>query len=134
MTLDGPRQPDALDIDLIAASLRSDTSDLGAFVEALAVKLEEAVPGGVKVYRLRGRMFGPKLVRKITVDAGDQRLELRRAGAGIETSCSRMSGGIVLKSEPIDTEGWLAALGQALAEEARRSQTTKQALERMLNE
>ena len=45
-----------------------------------------------------------------------------------------MSGGIVLKSESIDTEGWLAALGQALAEEARRSQTTKQALERMLNE
>ena len=51
---------DALDIDLLAASLRADTSDLGAFVEALAVKLEEAVPGAVQVQRRREGMFGPK--------------------------------------------------------------------------
>jgi hypothetical protein len=42
-----------MDIDLLAASLRADASDLGAFVEALAVKLEEAVPGAVRVERRR---------------------------------------------------------------------------------
>ena len=35
----------ALDIDLLAASLRADSSDLSAFVESLAAKLEEAMPG-----------------------------------------------------------------------------------------
>jgi hypothetical protein len=133
MALDDANTAQTADIDLIAASLRADTTDVATFVEALAVKLEDAVPGAVKVYRWRERMFGPKLVRRIRVDAGDRRLELERVGAGIETTCSRLSGGIVLKSEQVDIDAWLAALGQALAAEARRSQTTRQALERLLN-
>jgi hypothetical protein len=124
-----------VDIDLLAASLRADSSDLGAFVEALAVKLEAAVPGAVSVERRRDGLFGPKLVRKIALDAGDQRLELRAAGGGVvETKCSRLSGGIVLKSETVDTDTWLTALGEALATQARRSETTRRALERLLNE
>lgn len=134
MALDRPEPAGGMDIDLIAASLRADSTDVSTFVEALAVKLEEALPGGVKVYRWRGKMFAPKQVGKITVDAGDQRLELKRAGAGIETSCSRVSGGIVIKTEAVDIETWLHALGQSLAAEAQRSQTTRQALERLLNE
>jgi hypothetical protein len=124
----------ALDIDLLAASLRADTSDLRAFVEALAVKLENAVPGAVSVQRRREGMFGPKLVQRISLDAGDQRLELRAQGAGIATRCSRLSGGIVIKSDELGTDAWLEALGQALSVEAQRSQITRQALQRLLNE
>jgi hypothetical protein len=121
------------DLDLITASLRADMGDLATFVEALAVKLEDAIPGSVRVDR-SGRMFGRKVVRRITVEAGGQRLELRRSGDNVETLCSRLSGGIVLKSEPVDMDSWLTALGEALAEQAKRSQTTRQALERLLNE
>jgi hypothetical protein len=124
----------ALDIDLLAASLRADTSDLRTFVEALAVKLEEAVPGAVVVQRRREGMFGPKLVQRISLDAGGQRLELRAQGAGIATRCSRLSGGIVIKSDELGTDAWLEALGQALSVEAQRSQITRQALQRLLNE
>jgi hypothetical protein len=125
--------PTGLDIDLLAASLRADASDLSAFVEALAVKLEEAVPGGVTVERRRDGMFGPKRVRRIALDAGGRRLELRVAGAGLQTLCARLSGGIVLKSEDLPTDAWLNALSEALAEQAQHSQTTRQALERLLN-
>jgi hypothetical protein len=79
-------------------------------------------------------MFGPKLVQRIALDAGDQRLELRTQGAGIETRCARLSGGIVLKSDELGTDAWLQALGQALSVEAQRSQITRQALQRLLNE
>ncbi|MGO9822968.1 MAG: hypothetical protein ACLPTJ_20250 [Solirubrobacteraceae bacterium] len=133
MALDNPDHPARADIDLIAASLRADSTDVGTFVEALAVKLEDAIPGGVTVERRRDGLRGPKLVRRIAVDAGSQRLELRRLPAGIETKCSRLSGGIVLKSEEVDTDTWLRALGEALADQATRSQTTRQALERLLN-
>jgi hypothetical protein len=122
-----------LDIDLLAASLRADAGDLGAFVEALAVKLEEAVPGGVRVERRRDGMFGPKLVRRITLDAGGRRLELRKDSGAIQTYSSRLSGGIVLKSEELTTDEWLRALGEVLALQARHSQSTRQALERLLN-
>jgi hypothetical protein len=125
-------EPAAVDIDLLSASLRADASDLRAFVESLAAKLEEAVPQRVRVERRRDGMFGSKLVRGIVLDAGDRRLELAFQGGAVQTSCSRLSGGIVIKREPIGTDEWLAALGEALVAEARRSDTTRQALERLL--
>ena len=122
-----------VDIDLLAASLRADSADLDTFTEALAVKLVEALPGAVRVQRARGRLFGAKRVDRIAVDAGDQRLELRAAGGSIETVCARVSGGIVLKTEPVAMDEWLRRLSRALAAEAQRSQVTRQALERLLN-
>ena len=122
-----------MDIDLLAASLRADASDLGAFVEALAVKLEEAVPGTVRVERRREGLFGPKLVRRIALDAGGRRLELRTDSGAVQAYSSRVSGGIVLKSEELSTDEWLRALGEALALQAQHSQSTRQALERLLN-
>jgi hypothetical protein len=122
----------AVDIDLLSASLRADLSDLNAFVESLAIKLEDAIPQLVRVERRRGGLLGPKLVRRIAVDAGEQRLELESRSGVVETSCSRMSGGIVLKRESIATGAWLGLLGEALSSEARRSETTRRALERLL--
>src|SRR5207302_8311640 len=98
-----------------------------------AVKLEQVLPGRVGVQRSRRGLLGPKLVRKLTVDTGAGRLELLRGDDDtIETRCSRLSGGIVLKSEVLETPRWLAVLGGALAVEAQRSAQTRQALERLL--
>jgi len=122
----------ARDLDLLAASLRADSSDLDAFVEGLASKLEGVMPGQVLIERRRSGLRGPKRVRRIALDAAGRRLELRAQDSGIETRCSRLSGGIVLSSESLDTDAWLAALGEALSTEARRSEKTRQALERLL--
>jgi hypothetical protein len=124
----------ALDLDLLAASLRADSSDLSAFVESLAAKLEEAVPARTRVERRRSGMFGPKSVRGMSVDLGDLRLELRAGGGRVHTRCARLSAGIVLKNEELDTQVWLTALSEALATEASRSEATRKALERMLTE
>ena len=121
-----------VDLDLLAASLRADSSDLHAFVESMAAKLEDAVPGRVRVDRRRDGMFGPKLVRGFSVDLGDQRLELRADRGAVQCRCARLSGGIVLKNEELETEAWLAMLSEALAAEASRSEATRRALERLL--
>jgi hypothetical protein len=122
----------SVDLDLIAATLRAETSDLDAFVSALAVKLELIVPSGVRVERVRRGLMGPKAVRRITVDAGEEQLELLVEDGRLDTRCSRLSGGIVLKREQLDVEPWLDALGRVLAAEAGRNQRTRQALERLL--
>jgi len=121
-----------VDLDLLAASLRADSSDLSAFVESMATKLEEAVPGRVRVDRRRSGMFGPKAVRTVTVDLSDRRLELRSERGAVQTRCARLSGGIVLKNEELDIDAWLAMLSEALAAEASRSEATRRALERLL--
>jgi hypothetical protein len=127
-----PPDGSALDVDLLAASLRADSSDLGAYVESLARTLEGALPGRVRVYRWRERMFGPKRVGKVAVDLGDRRLELRYEGGAVQASYARMSGGIVLKNEAVEADAWLAMLSEALAAEAQRSEMTRKALERLL--
>jgi hypothetical protein len=122
-----------MDLELLSASLRADSSDITAFVEGLAAKLELALPARTRVERARSGFMGPKVVKAITVDAGSQRLQLRVGNRGqIETSSCRVSGGITLKTDPVETDAWLAQLGQALAHEAGRSEQTRQALERLL--
>jgi hypothetical protein len=122
-----------LDMDLLMASLRADGGEIGAFLEALAVKLEEAVPGVVTVERRRAGLRGPKRVGRIAVDGGDRRLELRVVDGRPRATIGRVSGGITLKTEELDPDAWLRALGETLADQARRSQSTRQALERLLD-
>ncbi len=77
--------------------------------------------------------MGPKVVQLIAVELGKTRLELLRSDRDrIETRWARVSGGIALKTEPIEIDGWMAILGEALAAEAGRSERTRQALERLL--
>lgn len=120
-------------LDLLASSLRADLSDLNAFFETLASKLEDALPGNVRVDRWRARMLGPKYVRKIVVDAGGERLELARGeGERVQALRGRISGGIVIKSEPLEIDQWIDALIEVLTAEAGRNEKTRLALERLL--
>jgi hypothetical protein len=120
------------DLDLLAASLRADAGDLDAFVEALAVKLEAALPGQVEVERRGGLLGGRKRVRRIEVTLGDQRYEAE-ADRG-RVTCRRRSvvRGIALKTQELDLDAWIAALSQDLVEEADRSDRGRQALARLL--
>ncbi len=131
MTPDQPSQPD---LDLVAAALRADLSDIAAFVEGLAVRLEQTLPGFVQVKRSRSGFRGPRLVSEILVQAGEEQLMLRRDGGHVNASRARMSGGIVLKTEPLDIESWLAALSGTVAQQAQRSERIRLALQQLVLE
>ncbi len=123
------------DLDLLAASLRVDSSDSATFVEGLAAKLADILPGRVSVQHGRRGLLGPKYVRKLSVQVGEERLELMRSDRDVvEARRGRVSGGIVLKTETMEVDDWLGALGGALAAEAQRNQKTRQALERLMIE
>ena len=126
------RQAASTDLDLAAAALRADLSDTDAFVEGLAARLEQALPGFVQVKRARSGFRGPKLVSEILVQAGDEHLQLRRQGGHVETIRARISGGIAIKTEAIDTEVWLSALTAAVSQQAARSERTRQALQQLV--
>ena len=123
----------SLELDLLAAALRQNSPDLDAFIEGLAVKLEQALPGNVRVGRVRRGLRGGKVTRSIELDAGGERLKLDRDAAGsIKASRLHISGGIVIRSEPLDIDAWTEALTKAVAAEAGRNEQTRQALERLL--
>jgi hypothetical protein len=121
-----------VDVDLLAASLRADASDLAEFAELLARKLEAVLPRYTRIERRRVGVLGPKRVRRITVTLPRERLELLSLEGGVETHCAKVSGGIALKHEPLPLEEWVGRLSSALAKEAGRSEQARRALSDLL--
>ena len=121
--------------DLVAASLRADTTDLNAFVEALAVKLEGALPDSVSVDRKgAGLLSREKRVRRISIGMDEARYDLERVGGSIETSRCNEVRGIVIKSERLGLDEWIDALSRELTQRARQSERSMLALQRLLEQ
>ena len=120
-------------VELWAASLRASSGDLNVFVEVLAEKLEQALPGRVAVERRPVRRFSKdRRVSRIEVALGDERFIAVASGGVIETRCAKAVRGVVLKSEVLPVERWLEGLGRELAIEAEASEQSRLALEQLL--
>jgi hypothetical protein len=122
---------DAPDLDLLAASLRADATDTAAFLEALAARLEGALPGQVEVQR-KGGLFGGKRVRRIAVRLGDSHYEMEGDGGPPTARRRTVVRGIALKSEELPVDAWIDALSADLLALARTSERGRAALERLL--
>jgi hypothetical protein len=119
------------DFELVAASLRADSTDLDVFVPALAAKLCAALPEQVEVER--SGLLGRRPVRRVEVFVGEHRYELRYERKHVETSRARVVRGIVLKTEELPLDVWIDALSRDLAEEAGTSERSRLALQRLLD-
>ena len=118
------------DFDLVAASLRADASDTRSLTEALAAKLEGALPQQTRVERRsKGFLSRTKEVRRVEVDCGDYRYVLE---PGRPATRAHEVRGIVLKNESLGLDAWIDALARDLSEMARTSEDARLALERLL--
>jgi hypothetical protein len=127
-----PSGDPAMSFDLVAASIRADLSDLKTFMDALAVKLEAALPGMVSVEREGGLFRKERKARAIHVQLDDKRYELARAGALLEARLSHQVRGITLKNEVLTLDAWITELSQHLARHAESSAEARAALERLV--
>jgi hypothetical protein len=120
--------------DLAASALRTDASDGRALVEALAAKLSSALPEHTKVRRKSVKLLSrEKQVERIEVQLGEDTFSLSIAGTRAEAVRAKSVRGVVIKREELPLEQWLGILAHALADEANRSETTRLALERLLD-
>jgi hypothetical protein len=119
------------DLDLVAASLRANATDLHVFVEALASKLEQMLPGRCRVRRSGFRGKGG--VREISVDVGDGRYELTQNDGAVSAHRSSVVRGITLKSEELGLDDWIDSLAAQVVAEAGRSERGRAALEKLLS-
>jgi hypothetical protein len=120
--------------DLAAAGLRGDGAELSMSVEALAAKLEQALPGLARVERHGGGLLGrgEKRVRQVSVTLGSCHYQLAVDRGRVEGFRERQVGGISIKREPLDPSAWIVALTADLRTEAERSAEARTALERLL--
>src|SRR3954451_24486313 len=124
---------DDLSFDLDAAGLRADSADLQTYVEALAHKLELALPAQTTVNRRSKRFLSrEKVVQSIDVALGDHRYALRVDGHRVQASRAKAVRDVTIKTEPLELDDWVRALAADLSARAADSVEARAALERLV--
>jgi hypothetical protein len=119
------------DFDLVAASLRADSRDLEAFVEALATKLTASFPSRVEVDRPWSAR-APRPVRRIELTLGEERFELEHDAGRVSCRVGALVRGIALRNELVELDEWIDRLSRSLVAEAGTSERGREALGRLL--
>jgi hypothetical protein len=123
----------AMQVELYAASLRADYTDVGAFLEALAVKFEGALPTHTKVSRHASLFSRERPVKEIAVTLGEFQYRIGKERQGpLLAQRSHFVRGITLSSEQIAVEQWIEEVAEALAQLAEHNQQAHMALSRFL--
>jgi hypothetical protein len=123
---------DAFDLDLAAATLRANSSDVRAMLHALAAQLTEVLGPRLAVERAGGRFRKSSQVQALQVTLGDDVLRAVVDGPSLHCTVDHSSGGIRIRSQQVAVEEWLKHLLGALRQEAAHSESARQALENIV--
>ncbi|HEX4213804.1 MAG TPA: hypothetical protein VIA06_10855 [Candidatus Dormibacteraeota bacterium] len=120
------------DVEMAAASIRAESGDLDTFMEALAAKLEGALPGFVEVDRGGGLFRRKHGATALAVTLEERHYTLQRTRHGVTATSSKAVRGITLKTEEMGLEAWVDALVKDLADYAQRHVEARRALSRLV--
>jgi hypothetical protein len=124
-------------LDMVAAALRADSSDIAIYARVLTDSLGDSLPPGcVSIDREKRSVFDRKKsssgVSKITVRLGDQVMTLAvQRGAPVAEICKEVRG-IVLSRKEVPIDQWAAELAKALVDHAEQNANTAQALRKLV--
>ena len=122
-----------LQVEMLAASLRADTTDLKVFLEVLATKLSGSLPNQTRVLRHSSLFSREHPVKEIVVTLGDYQYRVTKERQGpIASFRAKIVRGIVLKTEQISMEQWIEELAEGLVQAAVESTQTRAALQQFL--
>ncbi len=134
---DGAQAGDSLSLEMVAAALRADSSDIAIYANVLTQSLGESLPPGcVSVERSRSmadRMQNrPGTVTRIVVRLGEKTLTLgTQRGAPVAEICHEVRG-IVLSRTTVPIAQWAAELAASLVSYAEQNAAAAEALRRLV--
>ncbi len=121
----------SFDLELAAASLRADGSDVHLLVKVLADQLADALGSRLTVERA-GRFRKSDEIKSLSMAMGDDQFDAVVDGGVLRCTIGHTSGGIRIRSEKVDVDTWLNRLLTVLQAEAANSQAVRLALENMV--
>jgi hypothetical protein len=121
----------SFDLELAAASLRADGSDVHLLVKVLADQLADALGSRLTVERA-GRFRKSEEIKSLSMAMGDDQFDAVVDGGVLRCTIGHTSGGIRIRSEKVDVDTWLNRLLTVLQAEAANSQAVRLALEHMV--
>lgn len=125
-------------VDMVAAALRADTSDLNLLGQALSSKLESLLPAGMVEVR-REKSLSNRFSKRegkviaITIRTNNQVLELNQDKPGhINPQISQSVKGVVISRRSVELDDWLLALASELTALAASNANARNALINLL--
>ena len=100
-----PDLPSGPDFDLLASSIRSDSGDLRTYLDVVAGKLADSLPGSVRVEREGGLFARQHRVNRVTLSLDGRAYALAWTGTDLQAT---IDGG------PVPVDRWALALGRHL--------------------
>ena len=122
----------SFDLELAAAQLRADGSDVRILVKVLVDQLSDALGTRLGVERAGGRFRRSDEIRSLTITMEDDQFDAVVDGPVLRCTIGHSSGGIRIRSEKVDMDTWLNRLLAVLQAEADHSQAVRQALENIV--
>jgi hypothetical protein len=123
---------DSFDLELAAAQLRADSSDVGILLKVLVDQLSDALGTRLQVQRAGGRFRKSDEIRSLRIAMEDDQFEAEVDGPTLRCTIGHSSGGIRIRSEKVDMDTWLSRLLAVLQAEADHSQAVRLALENIV--
>jgi hypothetical protein len=134
---DDSQADEGLSLELVAAALRADSSDIAIYAKVLTESLGESLPAGcVTVERARSisdRMQNrPGTVTRVSVRLGEKTMTLgTQRGAPVAEICHEVRG-IVLSRTVVPIAEWAAELARSLVAHAEQNAAAATALRRLV--
>ncbi|WP_163098012.1 hypothetical protein GL267_008420 [Acidithiobacillus ferrianus] len=117
------------DFEQNTAWIRRAQTDMKAFLEGLATRLEGDMPGLVEIDRKKDGFFAKTShVEGITIHTENNDYFLKQAGAHLSTVRAKVVRGVVLKHENLPLSTWLESLAKDLADLSGEMQGASRAL------
>jgi hypothetical protein len=123
---------DSFDLELAAAQLRADSTDVGILLKVLVDQLSDALGPRLQVQRAGGRFRRSDEIRSLRIAMGDDQFEAEVDGPTLRCAIGHTSGGIRIRNEKVDMDTWLNRLLTVLQAEADHSQAVRLALENIV--
>jgi hypothetical protein len=126
-------------VDLIAAALRADSSDISVFANVLSSKLAGALPADIVEISSQRSMSDrvakrPGVVSLIRVSFPSKVLEVERSkSGGLSARIRTIVRGVTISRQDVVMGEWITAFAEELAKLSLEREGTRVALERFLN-
>lgn len=123
----------ALQVDVLACSLRMDKDASGDMLEHLASKLSQVLPEETEVTRGGWLLSAKKPVTELTIKLDDSGYTFVREKRGnISARRQKIVRGVVLKNEEVPVEKLIQELAEKLAALAEKNARTREALQKFV--
>ena len=123
---------DSFDLNLAAATLRSNSTDVRILMKALTSELSSTLGERLQVEHAGGRFRKSDAISRVLISMGNESFDAVIDGPELRCVVAHSSGGIRIRSEAVGVDEWIVRLLGALQAEAAHSESARQALENIV--